>query len=461
MPFCLAKLFSVFGSSHQRMQAYPKRNATAESTNQHMPITRQIKPAQAAVAYLSNSFPATVEPYVGGEIKELQRRGMRIAPCSVWRSNSSASPDDSIGCAVLTVFTWKPWLLLSALSFCIADSAKLKDLLGRLLWTGNESWGQRARGVAHTVLGARLALELKHKNVQHLHVHHGYMAAWIGMVAARLLDIPYSLTLHGSDLLLRPTFLDVKLQNCAVCFTVSEYSRRYLLRQYPQVNPCHVLVQRMGVPVPLSRHAEWPRRGVDRPFTLLTVGRLHAVKDQAFLVRACAVLKASGGNILCQIAGDGPERERLQELIRRLHLSEEVQLLGYVSRNRLGALYQEADLVVLTSRSEGIPLTLMEAMALGRPVLAPAITGIPELIADGKTGFLYRPGSITDLVDRVDQIRRTNSTLGPICEAAREHVHNFFNLDTNLRQFSDVFLKQILGAQEGVNADSLLQQVQL
>jgi colanic acid/amylovoran biosynthesis glycosyltransferase len=434
-----------------------------ESTDQRMSATEQGNSIGTVVAYLANSYPATVEPYVSEEISELRRRGVRVVACSVWPTSSTAASGEGIDLAALTVGTWRPGVLLSAFWLCMVRSAELQELLGRPLrpGSGDESWNQRARALIHTLFGARLALQLKGKNVRHIHIHHGYLAAWIGMVAATLLDIPYSLTLHGSDLLLRPVFLDVKLQHCAACFTVSEYNRRYLLQHYPQIDPARVLVQRMGVPVLLSQHLERRLEHLEPPFTLLAVGRLHSVKDHAFLIRACAALKASGAGVLCRIAGEGPERRRLQELIRRLGLTGEIQLLGHVSRNQLQTLYRETDLVVLTSQSEGIPLTLMEAMALGRPVLAPAITGIPELVSDGETGFLYRPGSITDFVDHVERIRRTNSALAPICEAARKHVHASFNLETNLHQFGDVFLKQILGEQESVHADSLLQQVQL
>jgi glycosyltransferase involved in cell wall biosynthesis len=401
-----------------------------------------------------------VEPYVGEEIEELERRGVHVTACSVWHSNTADPPEDPSRRAIFTVFTWRPWLWLSALALCIRRSTELKDILQRLAWTGNESWGQRVRGLAHTLLGARLALLLSGSGVRHIHVHHGYLAAWIGMVAARLLQVPYSLTLHGSDLLLRPTFLDIKLRQCAICFTVSEFNRDYLLQRYPQIDPGNVLVQRIGVQIPLmERHVN--RERLPKPFTLLAVGRLHAVKDHAFLMRACAVLKASGQEVHCRIAGEGPDRQRLETLIRSLGLTEEVRLLGHVPRNNLAALYREADLVVLTSQSEGLPVALMEAMALGRPVLAPAITGIPELVLDGETGFLYRQDSITDFVDRVEIIRRTRSALGPICQAAHERVNAIFNLETNLQKFSDVFLYRILGAWEGVNADSVLQQVQL
>ena len=125
---------------------------------------------------------------------------------------------------------------------------------------------------------------------------------------------------------------------------------------------------------------------------MLAVGRLHPVKDHAFLLRACHELKTSGADFACLIAGEGPERPWLEHLIRNLGLEDQVKLLGHLSRQQLDACYELCDLVVLTSRSEGIPLVLMEAMARGKIVLAPAITGIPELVKDGETGFLYRAG---------------------------------------------------------------------
>jgi glycosyltransferase involved in cell wall biosynthesis len=98
---------------------------------------------------------------------------------------------------------------------------------------------------------------------------------------------------------------------------------------------------------------------------------------------------------------------------------------------------------VLTSRSEGIPLVLMEAMVRGIPVLAPTITGIPELVLDGKNGFLYRPGSLGDFVARVELVHRSESALGPLGRAARQHVLQHFNRETNLAAFCDLILSLI------------------
>lgn len=414
--------------------------------------------ASLAVAYLANSFPSQVEPYVGEEIGELRKRGIRVVPCSVWPTVSYSNQPSDGDFPVLTVAAFHPWLVLQAFWLCIARFSDLREFFHRII-SGNESATLRARALAHTLLGAKLALQLRSYNVRQIAVHHGYMAAWIGMVAARILKIPYSLTLHGSDLLLRPTFLDIKLQHCGNCFTVSEFNRCHLLGRYPQIAPGHVHVRRMGVRVPPKQDA---RLSVgDSSFKLLAVGRLHPVKDHAFLIRGCAVLKTSGFRLSCRIAGDGPERRRLANLIRTLHLEQEIQLLGQVEHNKLDALYREADLVVLTSVSEGIPLTLMEAMALGRPVIAPAITGIPELVVDGKTGFLYKPGSITSFVERVEFLHRTRPALGPLCQAAREYVEVNFNKSTNLQQFGDIFMQQIQIKEDSLHADSLLQQVQL
>src|SRR2546427_7618458 len=174
----------------------------------------------------------------------------------------------------------------------------------------------------------------------------------------------------------------------------------------------------MGVEA-VHRVIPTPRTPPER-FVMLAAGRLHAVKDHAFLIRACKILKERGLEFLCIIAGEGPQRAALQRLICELKLSEDVRLLGHCSGTELDDdLYSISDLVALTSRSEGIPLVLMEAMARGKVVLAPGITGIPELVLDGKTGYLYKPSSLDDFVAKVEMIRQSQSNLLPIRCAAR------------------------------------------
>ncbi len=409
--------------------------------------------AVLTVAYLANQFPAAVEPYVGEEIGELRRRKVQVTPGSVRRTDTAQSGASSTSCApeVLCLQPLRMLTLLRALGLALLRWKRISDLVTRALLRGKETPTRRLKALLHTWLGAYYAVLLEKRGVNHIHVHHGYFGSWIAMVAARLLGVGFSMTLHGSDLLLGGSYLDAKLKDCQFCVTVSEYNRRYILRHFPGIDPGKILVSRLGVDLP-ERAEPPPRGGAARhTFTLLAVGRLHAVKDHAFLIRACARLRDGGLDFECLIAGEGPERRRLEKLIRENRLQDHITLLGHVAGSEMDSLYGRADVAVLTSRSEGIPLVLMEAMGRGKVVLAPAITGIPEIVIPGKTGFLYAPGVLPDLVAKIFYLRQliyaedgnAVSRLDWIRHAARVQVAHNFSRDKNLTRFADRFLRLI------------------
>jgi colanic acid/amylovoran biosynthesis glycosyltransferase len=434
------------------------------------------------IAYLANQFPCPVEPYVSEEIEELRRRGVRVITGSVRRAPKNEEAK-STGELV-------PEVVLQSLGFHILVRAawlflrkwpQISGLLSRVMFRGREGLVPRLKAVLHTWLGACYAVLLGDYQVEHIHVHHGYFGSWIAMVAARLSGVGYSMTLHGSDLLLHAAYLDAKLENCAFCLTVSEYNKQYVLEHYPHVNPERVVVSRLGVEVADRINTSAPLRKTEGKFSLLAVGRLHPVKDHAFLVRACAQLQANNLNFECLIAGDGPEKRHLELLIQQGGLDERITLLGHVPRQQMDSLYDRSDVVVLTSRSEGIPLVLMEAMARGKVVLAPSITGIPELVIAGKTGFLYQPGSLDDFVHRLLFIRSLIHISGrdsfypdPIhaksipatCQldwvrhAARAQVRHNFNRKKNLETFGDLFLSRVTPRSESLPHENfILQQI--
>jgi colanic acid/amylovoran biosynthesis glycosyltransferase len=407
------------------------------------------------VAYLANQFPVAVEPYVTGEMEELRQRGVRVIPGSVRRPDATKGGSTTVPREpeILCLQPIRVLTLLRALSLATWRWKRIAGLVTRVLLQGKESPKRRLKALLHTWLGAYYAVLLRQeRGVDHIHVHHGYFGSWIAMVSARLLGASFSMTLHGSDLLLHQAYLDTKLENCRFCITISDYNRRYILEHFPAIDPAKVIVSRLGVDAP--EHAEPSRRGARgarHSFTLLAVGRLHAVKDHAFLIRACARLRDREPNFECVIAGEGPERRRLEVLIRENRLQDRFTLLGHVPRTQMDSLYRCADIVVLTSRSEGIPLVLMEGMSRGCIVLAPAITGIPELVIAGKTGFLYAPGDLQDLLARIfflqklmrGEDRCAVSRLDWIRHAARiQTLHNFSHRK-NLTQFGDRFLQLI------------------
>jgi colanic acid/amylovoran biosynthesis glycosyltransferase len=425
------------------------------------------------IAYLANQFPSPVEPYVDDEIRELRGRGIRVIAGSV----RNARRDQSGTCAADVVLQpLRLIILLRTAWLCVRRWRRLSGLVLRVIYHGREGPLLRMKALAHTWLGACYAVMLAEREIDHIHVHHGYFASWVAMVAARLLNVSYSMTLHGSDLLLHGAFLDVKLANCKFCLTVSEYNQRYILDHYSEVQSVKVVIARLGVEVP--EHVSFSVTNLQRDaFTILAVGRLHGVKDHAFLVRACAQLAANGVRCECLIAGAGPERRALELQIRRLGLEKRVTLLGHVAHEQMGSLYDRADFVVLTSRSEGIPLVLMEAMARGKIVLASAITGIPELVVAGKSGFLYEAGSLDDFLAKLLLIRslmqkenRADSRsrillasrrLDWMRHAARVQVHRNFNRRKNLEFFGDLFVQRIDSQTErAVHENFVLQQIQ-
>jgi colanic acid/amylovoran biosynthesis glycosyltransferase len=415
------------------------------------------------VAYIANEFPSPVEPYVMDEITELRRSGVNVICCSGKR----VSPKDL---SLAERAFWKETRYFQPLS-----DDELRRALRRLASDRNSLWQflrpvllergasplRRIRTLAHTLMGAALAEELEPFNVEHIHVHHGYFASWMALVAARLLGTGFSFTLHGSDLLLRADLLAAKLRACRFCVTISEFNRRFILRNYPTTPAEKVIVQRLGV----DRVLSWPipPSGFEadhRRFCLLSVGRLHPAKNYRFLIQACAALRDQGVDFLCWIVGEGPERQNLENQIAGLGLQGRVYLIGQVPRGELSGYYRYADLVVLTSQSEGIPVVLMEAMAHEKLVLAPAITGIPELVEHQHSGFLYQAGSLPDFVSAVDWIQSHHGSLTNIRKAAAASISANYNRQRNLHAFSEQFLARI--SQPEVDyAHPVLQQVQL
>jgi colanic acid/amylovoran biosynthesis glycosyltransferase len=411
------------------------------------------------VAYIANEFPSSLEPYVIDEITELRRRGTQVICCSGKR----VSPKDL---SLAERAFWKETCffhplsddeLVRAVRRLASDRRNLGQLLRPLLWERGVSPTRRIRALGHTVMGAALAEQLAPLKVKHIHAHHGYFASWMALAAARLLGVGFSFTLHGSDLLQRADLLSTKLRACQFCVTVSDFNRQYILHNYPSTPSEKVVVQRLGV----DRVHSWPTPAAEadqRRFCLLSVGRLHRVKDYRFLIQACAALRDQGLDFLCWIVGEGPERPALENQIMALGLQGRVYLIGHVPRTDLPGYYRYADLVVMTSKSEGIPVVLMEAMAHEKLVLAPAITGIPELVEHQRTGFLYQPGSLPDFVSAVSWIRGQKASLAGIQRAAAASIAASYNRQRNLRNFADQFLARIPQS-DGNYAHPLLQQV--
>jgi glycosyltransferase involved in cell wall biosynthesis len=185
-----------------------------------------------------------------------------------------------------------------------------------------------------------------------------------------------------------------------------------------------------GVELPRAT-AEESRSG---PCRLLTVGRLQAPKDPLTLVRALAELARPGEAV---IAGDGPDRPAVESEVRRLGLESVVRLAG--ERNDVEELLAAADLFVLSSRSEGLPLSILEAMAAGLPVVASSVGGVPELVVEGETGLLVPPGDPHALAAAIERLLDDSALRRRLGAAGRTRVSEHFDLASARRAHLDLY----------------------
>ncbi len=345
------------------------------------------------IAYLMSRFPKITETFILYEIIELERRGVQVEVFPLVREREPLMHPEAAALigrahygrlgsrAVLGAQLY--WLRRRPLAYL---GAWLRAIIGNL-----GSPGFLARALTVLPLAAWFARRMEQLGVEHVHAHWATHPALAAYVVGRLTGLPYSFTAHAHDIYVERPMLAEKLRAARFVVAVSDYNRRLLCQLYGDL--AHkVRVVRCGVDPAVFRPG--PPRGAPATPLIVCVGSLEEYKGQRYLLDACARLRQSGRQLRCLLVGDGDLRPALEAQIARLGLGDVVQLLGRQPRERVSALLAEADMVALPSvvtasgKCEGIPVALMEALVCGLPVVASAISGLPELVIDGVTGLL-------------------------------------------------------------------------
>jgi glycosyltransferase involved in cell wall biosynthesis len=297
------------------------------------------------------------------------------------------------------------------------------------------------RSTVAVLFAALYALRIERRGVAHVHAHwatHPALAAW---VIHRLTGRSYSFTTHADDLFVQQAMLADKAGEAAFVVAISEYNRRFLIERLGARAP-RIEVVHCGV----ASSALAPRDEAEGAgFRIACVARLEEKKGQALLVDACAELALRGVDVHCDLIGDGPQRAALTEQICALGLAFRVALHGAQPRERALALVAGAHAVALPSlvtaagRRDGIPVALMEAMALGRPVVASALSGIPELVEDEDTGLLVQPGDRAALAAALARLAGDPALRRRLGAAGRAHVEAEFDLDRSSERLRELF----------------------
>lgn len=287
------------------------------------------------------------------------------------------------------------------------------------------------------------------RSLSHLHVHFGGPVATVGMLTAKAWRIPWSLTLHGPDEFFdqEAFYLRQKLESANFVVCISDFCRSQVQRIAPGIQEDRLEVIRLGVDCNALRPCANPaiNSAPDQPNSLRLVctGRMVAAKGHRILLEALARLAAEGLAFSCALIGDGPERPHLEALSRQLGLAGHVHFLGAMAHQPTLAEVARADVFVLASFAEGLPVALMEAMALGVPCVSTTIAAIPELIESTKNGLLVppaNPGALRHALKRLAEDAGLRRQLG---QEARATVESHYDLTVNLDSLAKMWSRRL------------------
>lgn len=389
------------------------------------------------IAYLTSRFPKITETFILYEIVELERLGMQVevfplireqeavvhaeAQAVIDRAHYSTAFSRPVLAAQAYWLRRRPLAYLGAWARAIIGNIKSpKFLIRALVVVPQAAW---------------FAQQARELGVEHIHAHWATHPALAAFVVKQVAGIPYSFTAHAHDLYVERPMLGEKLRAASFVVTISEYNRNLLHEWYGELAD-NVSVIHCGVDLEVFKPR--PERPQGDPLVIACVASLQDYKGHRYLIEACANLKASGRNFQCLLIGDGELRPDIEAQIAQLGLQHEVKLLGHQPRDRVSTLLAKADVMVLPSvvtangKREGIPVALMEALATELPVVATAISGIPELIVDNQTGLLV-PERNAEALAKALQRLCDEPTLGrTLGVAGRERVMREFNLRENV-----------------------------
>jgi glycosyltransferase involved in cell wall biosynthesis len=395
------------------------------------------------IAYLLHRFPSTTDTFIKREIRSLQKLGTDVQVISIWKPKEHESTPDILA-------EWVPdtqfALPRSAFSIaCIVLTLAVRSPM-RFLATAHLAFLTCRPGVRGFIyqsfyfVEAILAADLLCRNaISHVHNHIGDHSGTVTMLAANLAGIGYSITFHGWPVFFDAKYSRIKEKVRGARFTRSiSYFCRSQLMMFSECNdPTSFKIVHCGLPIDKYRYRP-PKKEIKY---LLCVARLSSEKGHTFLIHALRQLRNRGYDLELRLAGNGPMKGQLKKLADELGLAEQVHFLGYLNEDEVIRELHSSDLFVLPSFVEGLPVSAMEAMAVGLPVIATNIAGTSELIEDGKTGILVRPSDPEALADAAVTMIHDYPFRLHAAELGRKKVIDEFDIDKETARLNEYLLQ--------------------
>ena len=396
------------------------------------------------LAYLCNLYPAVSHSFVRREIEAVERAGHEVYRFSVRPPRSELKdPADRreaqrtqviLGQGVLQ-------LLVAALLLLISRPARTLHAMAAAVRLSGPGLRAKVRHLAYWLEAAWLVRRLDRLGIEHLHAHFGTNPAAVATIVRAWGGPPFSFTVHGPDEFDAPIALSLrrKIEAASFVAAISSYGRSQLMRWSSPDHWRKIGVVRCGVDHDFldARSKTVPAKSTE----FVCVARLSAQKGLPLLIAACDRLRAEGEDFSLTVIGDGEMRAELKAEIARRKLGKVVKLAGIRTAAEIREHLERCRAFVLPSFAEGLPVVIMEALAVGRPVIATTVAGIPELV-DGSCGWLIPAGSEDAVVEAMEAaLRAPAKELSAKGSAGRQRVRKFHNAGENGRLLVEAIVR--------------------
>lgn len=403
------------------------------------------------VGYIAPGFPGLTTTFIYREVLALRCIGFNIITFAIWkpdvnRLSGEAKPLINSTFYVFPI-SWRKFFA-AHLYFLFTHPYKYVSTFFFVLTRRGESLKNRCKSFCHFFEAIYLAVDVKREGIKHIHAHFSINSASVALIISRMLDIPFSFTAHNI-FFTEQLILKEKLREAKFIISISEYSRDFLLQLLPEDKKLKDKFHIVHCGVSPDDFSPPPSRVTDGRPLIFSLSQLTERKGYPVLIEACHILDERGCNFECIIAGDGPQRTLLEELVAKYQVQDKVQLIGVVFQEQLADYLNRADMFVLScvvardGDRDGVPVALMEAMAMEIPTVSTYVSGIPELIEHGQSGLLVKEKDAIALAEAIQLLLEDAELRIQLGKNGRQKIVQQFDIHKSAVQIGALFEKYL------------------
>jgi colanic acid/amylovoran biosynthesis glycosyltransferase len=395
------------------------------------------------VAYLINQYPKVSHTFIRREILALERRGLDVLRIALRGWDDELVDDEDRSERELTRYVLKDGAVALLTAFVTTLMTAPRKLMATLIVAWQMSCRSERPLLIHLIYVAeacRIVSWLREAKVEHLHAHFGTNSAEIAMMVHALGGPGWSFTVHGPEEFDKAPLIGLarKIHDATFVVAISSYGKSQLYRLADHYHWQKIHVVHCGIEP--AFYASINRTCPAATRRLVCVGRLCEQKGQSLLIEAARRLAAEGVEFELVLAGDGEMRNEIEALISSHGLEDRIRITGWISSNQVRDELLAARALVLPSFAEGLPVVLMEAMSLCRPVISTFVAGIPEIVLPGINGWLVPAGDVEALSSAMKTcLEATDEDINRFGSAAQRPVLQHYNVDIEAVKLAELF----------------------